>query len=1164
MAEIVLTPEQRAVVEHRGGALLVSAAAGSGKTKVLIDRVLRFVQEDGHNVDDFLMITFTQAAAAELRGKLIARLSELLGDDPDNRHLQKQLGRVYLAHISTVHAFCGELLREYAHLLGLPADFRVCDEQEAAALRERVMKNLLEQAYQSPDEVAEIRAALDMLGAGRDDRALPELIYKVDAQAHCWRDAEQRMEQWKQSLALSDCEDVGQTVWGDYLLREFRVYLNGCKRRLENDCAMIAECESLAAYLPTFSDNIAWLERLSAARTWDELRAVPDGAGKLKAVRSCAEPELQLRVKSDREQVIKGVRKWCGRVSPASEEALDDLRLSGTALYGLLLLTERYSELYGAEKRRRHVLDYNDLEHETLRLLYDRSGSPTAAASEIGSRFAEIMIDEYQDTNAVQDSIFRAISRKGENLFFVGDVKQSIYRFRLADPTIFLDKYRTFADYKQAVPGGPCKILLSDNFRSDRQILAAANDVFRLTMTPRVGGLYYGDAEALHPKREFPPTQEPAVELLCSDLSGLPERPPVRNEEVDAEIVAERIARLLRDGTIPDGDGLRPVCPEDIVILLRSVSGRSAYYISALQRRGIRCISGNDDLFASEEIGFLIDLLYLIDNPHQDIPLLSVLMSPVFRFSADDMAFIRAENRGTDLFDALNASMRGKKFLTILSALRRTAQRGSLRELLDETERRTYLRAIYGCMEGGEQRMHNLDALFALADGYETGDRYGLPGFLRYLDGLKEKGMKTEPGKTVGAVRIISIHKSKGLEFPVVFLANLSKQFNFSDATQSVLVDPELGIGASVTDPEKQIRYPTVARAAISERMARETVSEEMRVLYVAMTRAQHRLIMTYCSRSLKRRLQSIAKDLTLPASDALIESAAALGDWVLMAAMTHTEAGELFELGGYPEQRGVSEYPWTIRVTEPIVPVRKAPIVRQAEPAAGPLRPFRKPEYLHGAAAEAPGKLTATQLKGRGLDREISEEAPSAPPFRFVKPRLLDGARPLTPAERGTAIHLAMQFLRYERCTDLSSIEAELRRLTRERFLTPQQAEAVPPAKLLNFFQSPVGRRVLCSERVVREFKFSVLEDAARYDPALEGERVLLQGVTDCCILDPDGLTILDFKSDAVKTDGERERAEYYRGQLDAYSRALSKIFARPVKKRILWFFATDTAVEL
>ncbi|MBQ3356718.1 MAG: helicase-exonuclease AddAB subunit AddA [Oscillospiraceae bacterium] len=1150
MAEFKLTKEQQAVVDNSGGTLLVSAAAGSGKTMVLIERVLKTVQERECDLDRFLMITYTQAAAAELRGKLVARLSEALALCPEDRHLQRQMSRVYLTQISTVHSFCAAVLREYAHVIDLPADFSVCDEQEAEKLRERALKTVLDAAYEKRDDTGDVAAALDMLGAGKDDANLPQLIVTLHNSLQSYCDPAKRLQTLRAELDCASCTDVGETVWGQYLIAQLHTYLDRSLERLQKLFAL-AQGE-LGKYLPAIQNSMDVIIALRQKETWEEIRAFSCRFEKFASIRNCEDPELKEYVKNARNGVNKGVEAWKARFSLPSEEAMKDLAVSAKALRGLTDLTERFSKAYAEQKRRAHMLDYDDLEHEMLRLVRIRF-----AAKELSERYEQIMVDEYQDTNEVQDTIFRLISREEENLFFVGDVKQSIYGFRRADPTIFLEKYKTFADYKAAKPGEPRKILLSDNFRSHPAILEAANDVFRLTMSENVGGLRYGDAEALRPNRPAADMGSAPVELHCIEKDSVRQTKPRSAAEIEADFVASRIRKMLDGGErIPDGEDLRQIRAEDVVILLRSMKNRAEVYESALAKQGIKYVSDNDNIFETEEITVLTALLQVIDNPHQDIPLLTVLMSPLFGCTANELALARAK-RGGDIWEI----MQGSEACSVLNELRTAAQTSSLRRLLDIADERLFLRTIYGAMENGRLRLQNINRFFALADSYETGDRFGLSGFVRYLALLRDKGVGANGQPGGDAVRLTTVHKSKGLEYPVVFLCGLGSEFRFSEKDATVLINSALGLASDVYDPEQVIKYPTIAKNAVRDRIRRENLSEEMRILYVGMTRAKYRLVMTCCKNNLTKKLNDLAHELTVPAQDALIEAAASLGDWVLMTALTHTEAGELFAAGGNPEDSRTPEYPWAIRFYRSSMLEEQSvqPVPAEEEKDAVEYVPLH---YAHEKAVSAPSKVTATQLKGRALDSEVYEE--TAPlKLTIRKPHFTYGKRRLTPAERGTAIHLAMQYIRYESCTDLQSVKRELDRLVDLRFLTEQQREAVPEEKIRNFFRSALGRRVLSAERVIREYKFSVLEDGSLLDPALAGEKLLLQGVTDCCLIENGELTILDFKSDHVLPGREEERAAYYRGQLDAYSKALSRIFDLPVKERILYFFSTDTAIN-
>ncbi len=1147
MAEIVLTKEQQAVIDNRGGTLLVSAAAGSGKTKVLIDRVLKRVSE-GHNIDEYLLITFTKAAASELRGKMILQLSELLSKDPENRHLQRQMNRVYLTQISTVHSFCAAVLRQYAHNLDIPADFRTLEEQEGEILQSRAMKNMLDGVYRSNLDNEEIASALTMLGAGRNDSTLPQMILKVYDSIECWVDPKERIAQLRQSLCDNTWHDPIETLWGKYLFDEMQASLHEYISQLERAKAMAYGNAEFEPYLMTFEADIQLLQGLCRAQTWEELRQLPATFRTLKQIRKCGDPDLKERLKKLRDKVKADFNKRMKVFVITAEDLHEELWKTGGAIGGLLTLVELYAAEYRKEKMRRHVLDYGDLEHETLRLLR----SNRTAAREIGDRFDEVMVDEYQDTNALQDAIFGAIAYKG-NLFMVGDVKQSIYRFRMADPTGFLNRYKTYAEYSAAKDGEPRKILLSDNFRSCPEVLGAANDVFRLLMTERVGGLQYGDAEALRPN--LSEHGEHPIELHCIDLADMNKEALISKHEIEAEFIARRIKKMLTDGEmIHLREKSRKIEPEDIAILMRSMK-HAPTYIAALNRHGIRCVSSNENFLDSEEMCVMLSLLKVVDNPYQDIPLLSVLFSPIFGMSADEVALLKVQVRDKELYDTLKASERGMKIADMICRLRDLAGQVNVHTLIDYAEEMLCLRALYPHCE------QNFDRMLELADAYDRSGGTGLSDFLRHLELKREKGIKVDVLSKKGAVCMMTMHKSKGLEFPVVFLGGLSNQFNFMDLLSDVLIDDKLGIGTTILETERYTKYSTVVRNAISDRIKKENKSEEMRILYVAMTRAKCRLIMSYCASNTAKKLERIATDMTVPPLDTYIRSAQSLGDWILMSAMTRTEAGELFAVAGYSAERTVSEHLWKIRyhTAEKLLPQEMGDAdVRQT---MRDIPEYCEITYPYLPASAHPSKITATQLKGKHSDDVLAQDIGFVPQLRYVKPRF-DEHQALTPTERGTAIHLAMEHLRYDSCTSASELEDELTRLVALRHMTKAQADAVPRDKLLRFFSSELGKRILMAKEVRREFKFSVLVDAADYQHALQGEEVMLQGVADCFLIEEDGIVLIDFKSDRIGEHEISERAEHYRGQLDAYSRAISSIFELPVKERILYFFAIDRAV--
>ena len=1171
MAEIKLTAAQQAVVDNEGGALLVSAAAGSGKTKVLVDRLLRKVLDPvrPRNIDDFLVITYTKAAAAELRLKIAQALSQRLALEPENRHLQRQLHRIYLAEISTVHAFCGNLLRTYAHRLDLPADFRVAEEAESRAILARVLDRALEDAYTAADP--DFLAMADVFGYGRDDRRLPEAVTMVLGELRCRPDPAAWQAEMAEILDLSRYADAAETPWGAYLLDEFRAFLRRQQEKLADALREMEAYPKVRKGLgPVFEENLRQLAELAAFETWDQLiEKKISSFGRAGTIRQPEDPAVKDRLAKVRTAAWSELKAWQDRFFAPSREMLADLAETTPALQTLLTFTVQVEQAYAAEKRRRRVLDFSDLEHQAIRLLTDRyTHQPTAVAREVSARFDEILVDEYQDSNAVQEAIFEAISRAGRNRFMVGDVKQSIYRFRLADPTLFLEKYETYPDAAQAEGGEPRKILLSENFRSRPEILAACNQVFSLVMRKAVGDLDYTEREALRPGRSFPALAQP-VELHCLTDSGEEAPDKVRAE---ARYVARRLREMLDRGEpVSDGDGLRPMKPGDAAILMRSLSGTAQIYLEELSRQGIPAVCDRGgSLLDTPEVQLLVSLLQVLDDPHQDVPLAAVLLSPLFGVSPDQLAQPRTRDRTSDLYDAICREPEAfAPFLETLSALREDAKWMNLRELLESVFRRTGMLHVFAAMADGLSRTRNLRAFARFAASFETSGAKALPQLLWHLRDLQASGGQLpRPKDAAGdAVTLMTVHASKGLEFPVVFLCDLSRKFNLQDLREAILADSDLGLGCNRVDNERMIRYPTLAKTAIARKKTKEAVSEELRVLYVAMTRAQDRLVMTYYSRYLDRELKNLCSQLTLPLSDELCAAAASPGYWVLLAALTRTEAGALFARSGPSPVSRVWPDTWRIEAVDLAD--------SDAATGTGSLRDLTPPQpdpaslalldyvYPHAAAAAIPAKLTATQLKGRVPDEEAAAGAVQPlPPSAFRRPSFLP--RAMTAAERGVATHLFMQFARYEACTTAEAIEAERNRLLREEFLTAGQADAVRADQVLAFFTSALGQWLLGQKEVRREFKFSLLTDAARLGWDVPGEQVMLQGVVDCFAVEPDGLTILDFKTDRVDAASVAARAAHYAPQLNAYAEALGRIYRLPVKRKILYFFAISQAVEL
>ncbi len=1160
MAKFEPTAAQRLAIESRGGSLLVSAAAGSGKTRVLTERLAAYVSDprQPRDVDSFLVITYTRAAAAELRGRILAALSALAAEHPEDAHLRRQSTLCYRAHIETIHSFCTSLLREHCHTLGLAPDFRVAEESRSGQLREAVLERCLDAWYETAAENAPFRALADTVGAGRDDSRLAQLVLQLHTQLRSHPEPEAWAAAQKEALAAPGATDLGDTPWGRELLGSAVETVRYWAEVMTREAETLAQGEEklAKAYLGSFTETAEALRDLDRAlqQGWDAaLARLPIPFPRLGAIRG-EKPPAALYAQEKREKCKKAVAGLMKRFSAPSAVLLREIRDTAPAMGALLDLVLDFDRRYAREKRRQNLVDFADLEHFALKLLWDgEKQAPSPIAEAVSRRFTEILVDEYQDVNAVQERIFHCLSREGRNLFLVGDVKQSIYRFRLADPGIFLKKYQ------EAVPldappdpaAAPAlgRVLLRENFRSRKEVLDCCNQVFSALMSPRLGELAYDDEAALRPGAQYPPLPEgealPRLELVpaagAEDEDGA-QRPDQTARE--AACVARRIRALVDSGAaVTEGGALRPVRYEDICVLLRAPGSSGEIYRQALAEAGVPVAAElGESFFASLEVTVVLSFLAVLDNPHQDVPLISVLRSPFFSFSPDRLSAIRSGCREGDFYTALLAAREtdgaSAAFLDLVDRLRELAADLTAAELVQKLYVEAELPARCAAMPQGEARMENLQALFRLAVEFEDTGLQGLHAFSAWLRRRRDRGDAPQ-ASAAGGVKVMSIHRSKGLEFPVVFLADTARRFHLADTRQAVLLHPELGLGPKYVDPARRLEYPTAARRAVAERLRREALSEELRVLYVAMTRAKERLFLT-CSVKDPEALLQKDGDTDPPQAEELL-ACRSLGDWLLRAA----------RLPGAAMVCSVWE--------EPVSPgARPGPEAAEAVPDAGAAVDTAALDwrYPHREAESLPSKLTATEL-GHAQHQPDPEGRPLLSPGRrsFRMPELRDTPRRLTPTERGTAAHLALQHLRLEHTGSREAIAGEIARLEALGLLTPEQAAAVDPGQLLRFFRSPLGRRILGAERLWREQRFSLLTDAARWYPGAEGEEILLQGVVDCCFLEGGALTILDYKTDAVTSDTWKERAERYRVQLETYAYAMERVLGYPVRQCILYF---------
>ena len=1165
MAEFKPTPSQKLAIEDRGGELLVSAAAGSGKTRVLTERLMRWITEGDapRSIDNFLIITFSTAAAAELRSRISEELSARAAADPGSKRLRRESALVRRAQIGTIHSFCSALLREYAGRAGIAPDFAIADEDRARELRRLSLETVLEAAY-AEAEPGFIQLA-DTVGAGTDDRRLESLVLELHGklQSHA------RPGDWaarQSELFETGAEDAADTPWGRELLESAADELLWWAGEFDELVRSLAGFEKMGkAYVPSFSETASSLRGAAkrAAEGWDALReALPIEFPRLGTLRGGGEdPELAERAKARREACKKAAKRLEKGFTLPSAQLLRDMRATAPAMRALLKLVGDFDAEYTRRKRRRSLLDFADLEHLAARLLTEPDGSPTETAREVSRRYAEVMVDEYQDVSLVQDMIIRAVSDSGRRLFMVGDVKQSIYRFRLADPTIFLKKYESYADAPQP-EGVPRRVFLRESFRSRGEVVDAVNAVFGCLMSKGLGEMEYDERARLRAGLEYPGVV-PVPELVAVPLPGADEDEERPDKiEVEAAYAARMMRRLVETGAkISEGGALRPLGYGDIAVLLRSVNVSGPVWRRVLAREGVPVEAGQSGgFFEAPEVAVILSLLAVIDNPRQDVALISVLRSELFGFTNDELTEIRLMSGEGDFYAALSAraqvSEKARAFLDTLARLRDFARDSELATLIWEIYESLGCMALCSAMRDGEGRRARLLRLFELARSFETTGWRGLRRFLDWLRSMRERGEEPafpdEDGG--GAVRIMSIHRSKGLEFPVVFIGDTARQFNRSDLRGSVLVHPELGLGPKFTDAARGIEYPTLARRAVANRLERELLSEEMRLLYVAMTRARERLFITCAMADPQKTMDKLA-----PAAQEHIPAQALLpmrsmAEWLICAALGTGGRALTLSIGG--DEEGAPR-----RVT----PAAQPEPERTGEEASpvdfDALLAWR---YPHSGAETLPSKLTATELKSLAEpDAESAELLPRAA-RTFRRPDIALAARRLTAAERGTATHLALRYLELGALTTPEAAREAVDRLAAAGKLSAREAAAVDAAGLCRFALSPLGRRITAAPRVLREFPFALLCPAERFFPGAEGEELLLQGVVDCCLIEPDGAVIVDYKTDRIAPEAAPERAKRYAAQLETYAWAVSRITGLAVKAKIVYFLQPGEVVEL
>lgn len=1240
MVAVNWTREQTQVIESRGKNLLVSAAAGSGKTAVLVERIIRLVTEGEHplNIDELLVMTFTNAAAAEMRERIGVAIEEKLRENPGDAHLQMQSALVHHAQITTIDSFCLRIIREHFQELDIDPSFRVGDDGELLLLRADAMGEMLENYYENGG--SRFEQFVETYAQGKSDAGIEDYIMQVYTFAQSNPDPQQWIADCRAEIGAdsrSDAKENGtprmtgeevslaRPAWEEFLISDLGRQARELAEQMREAYEICRDDEYLCAYAPMLLEDTRRLTALSQAKQMREMfdRLTAFIWDRLATVRSkSVDPERKAYVTGCRDRAKKAIAKmkdlYCF-AEPAEMEADGKAAAKGTEM--LLELAEEFSRRFQEKKRERNLVDFNDLEHEALRVLITRREDGTIgytdAADELSHGFGEVLVDEYQDSNLVQETLLQAVSgeRFGRhNLFMVGDVKQSIYKFRLARPEIFLDKYEKYMPYDEG-EGVDRKIELHQNFRSRAGVLDGVNDVFFRIMTENLGNIRYSKEAALYPGAVFealPDGRTAAMpELLMVDTGGgsLAQPDDDAADYTAKEIEAKLIVRKIREMTDPKSGLLvwdkkencyRIAQYRDMVILLRSTVGWTETLLNVLMNEGIPAYAeSREGYFNTIEVETVLSLLSVIDNPMQDIPLTAVLKSPIVGMSDQELAemmirFRQSAGRGADrgMYGAMQYFLRleiseegsdaetsadGKimrrlrTFWKLLTDFREKSRYLPIHELLYEIYEKTGYDRLVSVMPAGATRRANLDMLVEKAAAYEKTSYKGLFHFVRYIENLKRYHTDFGEASTVGeeenTVRILSIHKSKGLEFPVVFLAGMGKKFNRRDGYGKVLIDPELGIATDYLDTKRRLKAVTLKKNVLRRKMELDNLGEELRMLYVAMTRAKEMLVMTGTDRYLAKNLDRFSR---VPVTDGRIPytvlgTAGSYLDWLLMASGSGTVR---------------------IRVEEiPLAQIVGGELVRQVqtrqsraflesmdrnriydEDVRNMLEKNLSYHYPHAADIRLPMQASVSELKRwrdpeeeePGLELFMQEEAEMTGPSQEGDRVFLGGAT------RGTAYHRVLELLPFDRMDSQSDIERYIRRMVQEQKLSVTDRKLVNSGVLWRFLDSDLGRRMRRAQaagQLYKERQFVMGVPAHEMGLGDSDEMVVVQGIIDSWFEEDGELVLVDYKTDRVEQAAVL--VEHYRKQLDYYERALGQMTGKHVKEKMIYSLALQMEIR-
>lgn len=1214
MSEVKWTNEQLQAIQEKNSNILVAAAAGSGKTAVLVERIIHKIIDEQMDIDKILVVTFTNAAASEMRERILEAIYKKLEENPENVHLQRQIILLNKASICTIHSFCLDVIHNHFYEIDLPSNFKIADTAEIDLLKQEVLDDLFEQKYTENDK--NFIELLENYTNYRGDEALQELVLKIYKFIQSSPFPIKWLQEKLELLKIED-KDISKTVWGKLIIQKVEDDIQESIMQLETVKYKMALYPEMTKFYQKICEDIIILKDLQNYNSWDELyiKLLNFNFSNWPVDKKVTN-DLKEDSKEIRNKVKKHIKEKTAKLlSCSQEQAVKDLRIITPILEKLANLVTEFTKNFAEKKKEKNCIDFNDIEHFALKILLDENNNPTEVAKKYKEKFEEIAIDEYQDSNLVQEAILTSIS-KGNNIFMVGDVKQSIYKFRQARPELFLQKYDEYKNKEEKTQEDNLKIQLFRNFRSRQNILNITNLVFESIMSKELGDINYNENEYLNYGANYPEPEEiknyaGIAELDIIDLKedesitafegeeDEEEQERVEDNVLEAKFVANKIQELLNSDymVFDKKQGYRKIRPKDIVILLRATSNLSPIYEKELSDLELPVFSDTSGTYLDTvEIQTILSVLKIIDNPLQDIPLVVVLRSSICNFTDNDLITIRLTDRNCNFYEALiktrlicDGDLKGKigSFLEKLEKWKSISQYMPLDEFIWQIYSDTGYYQYVGLLPNGAMRQANLKTLFEKAKQYEKASFKGLFNFIQFIDKLKKQNGDLASAKLIGenedVIRIMSIHKSKGLEFPVVFLCNSHKKFNMQDLNDNILLHQDIGFGPTIMDTTRKIKYSSIAKDAIKLKMKQETLSEEQRILYVALTRAKEKLYITGRSKDLTKYVQDKNKILEMYESEnikldaKLMKKANSYLDWIMYVYLfnqgrTITLKGEQYKLSDIItlnvsnkkdllKALAKEEVVEQIDLKEKIEQILKNKSEEENKKSEQALKELLEWKYDYIVDTTLPTKSSVTKIKQEKIKLEEMLKGIESEEVEYKKsytPKFMQEDKKISNAEKGTLVHLCIQRLDEKKDYELKDIQNMILNLVEKEIITQNEADAIDVNLIYQYTKSKLFEELRQAKEVHKEQPFYINIPAKDVVSEAENSKknILVQGIIDLYYIDKnDNLILIDFKTDYISNEpnAKEKILDKYKVQLEIYKTALEQALGRKVNKTAL-----------